>query len=153
MLARICPSLKTCATEHISILILFHTLPPFLLSVFPFCPLAYVSQNDPSKSMSMFRTFMTLMSNSILQVCLSPQGLMPRRGLVFTRGYQLPVLASSRYAPGPLMLGRWDRPLPLLPSGWQGTDLKGYYFLALAPIRGLPASLLAGGMGVSQHRK
>lgn len=40
---------------------------------------------------------MTPISRSFLQVCLCPQGLiMPRSGLVFTRGYQLPVLAPSR---------------------------------------------------------
>lgn len=75
---------------------------------------------------------------------------MPGRGSVLTRG-QSPVLVSSRDAPGPWPLERWDRPLPLLQLGWQRTDLKGYYFLALAPTRGLPASLLTRGMGVSQQ--
>lgn len=117
MLARICPSLKTCATEHISILILFHTLPPFLLSVFPFCPLAYVSQNDPSKSMSMFRTFLWHSLCGLVHYSLAPSFCPHLFPLSFSISSSLPCWLSScfpEYTFGVFTSESFYRPAPFL---------------------------------------
>lgn len=82
------------------------------------------------------------MSTSFLQVCLSPQG--------FCQGYWCLPEAPPAY-PGVTLGGGWDKPPGLLSLCWQGMDLGGYYFPALASTESLPASLFTRGMSVSQQ--